>query len=52
MTGMTSALDAYGLASSVVGGFTMRPIEKVLGKLDQVKRSGKHWSARCPAHED
>ncbi len=30
----------------------MRPIEQVLGKLDQVKRSGRGSTAQCPAHED
>ena len=30
----------------------MRPIEQVLGKLDQLKRSGKGSTAQCPAHED
>lgn len=29
-----------------------RPVEEVLGRLDKVRRSGKGWTARCPAHED
>jgi hypothetical protein len=28
------------------------PLETLLSKLLQVKRSGPGWSARCPAHED
>ncbi len=28
------------------------PIENVLDLLMQVQRSGKGWTARCPAHED
>ena len=28
------------------------PIELVLSKLPDVKRAGKSWSARCPAHDD
>jgi hypothetical protein len=27
-------------------------LEQILGKLDGVKKSGKEWTARCPAHED
>lgn len=30
----------------------MSPIEDVLARLEGVKRSGKGWSARCPAHDD
>jgi hypothetical protein len=30
----------------------MRPLDRVLGKLEHVKRSGKGHAARCPAHED
>ncbi|MFN7112672.1 MAG: CHC2 zinc finger domain-containing protein, partial [Brevundimonas sp.] len=28
------------------------PIDKVLERLQGVRRSGKGWVARCPAHED
>lgn len=28
------------------------PAERVLEHLDGVRRSGKGWTARCPAHED
>lgn len=52
MTGMALVLDVHGLASSVVGRFTMRPIDKVLSRLDQVKRGSKSWTAQCPTHED
>jgi len=31
---------------------TMRSIESILGSLDHVQRSGKGWTARCPAHDD
>jgi hypothetical protein len=27
-------------------------VEEFLGRLERVKRSGKGWTARCPAHED
>jgi hypothetical protein len=30
----------------------MTPVETVLAKLPDAKKSGKGWSARCPAHED
>jgi len=30
----------------------MTPVERVLAKLPGAKKSGKGWSARCPAHED
>jgi|SRR5579883_375202 len=30
----------------------MTPVELLLSKLAGVKRGGKGWSARCPAHED
>ncbi len=29
-----------------------RPLERVLERLERVRRSGKGWTARCPAHED
>lgn len=28
------------------------PLQQVLERLQGVKRSGKEWSARCPAHDD
>jgi DNA-binding transcriptional regulator YiaG len=28
------------------------PVSVVLGRLDLVRKSGKGWMARCPAHED
>jgi hypothetical protein len=31
---------------------TMQSIESILGNLDHVQRSGKRWTARCPAHDD
>ena len=30
----------------------MTPVEKLLAKLPDAKKSGTDWSARCPAHED
>lgn len=27
-------------------------IEKILDRLDGVKRAGKGWKAKCPAHDD
>ncbi len=33
-------------------GATMNPIDSVLSRLGDAKRSGKGWKARCPAHED
>ena len=29
-----------------------RPLDLVLSRLDRVRRSGKGWLARCPAHDD
>ena len=31
---------------------TDTPIEMVLSRLPDAKRSGKGWVAQCPAHED
>ena len=28
------------------------PVERVLERLERVKRSGSGWAAQCPAHED
>lgn len=30
----------------------MRPIDAVLGRFPDARKSGNGWSARCPAHED
>jgi hypothetical protein len=30
----------------------MSPVERILDKLNGVKKTGKGWSAHCPAHED
>ncbi len=30
----------------------MTPVDRVLAKLPGAKKSGKGWSARCPAHDD
>jgi hypothetical protein len=30
----------------------MTPVEKVLAKLPDARKSGQGWSARCPAHKD
>jgi hypothetical protein len=30
----------------------MTPVENLLAKLSGVRKSGKGWSARCPAHDD
>ena len=30
----------------------MNPVEMLLAKLSEAKRSGSGWSARCPAHDD
>lgn len=30
----------------------MSPVEKLLGRLDNVKACSSGWSARCPAHDD
>jgi hypothetical protein len=30
----------------------MTPVESILDKLAGVRRAGKGWSARCPAHDD
>ncbi len=29
-----------------------RPVERILAKLPDAKKSGAGWSARCPAHDD
>lgn len=31
---------------------TVAPLEIILPRLDRVRRSGKGYSAKCPAHED
>jgi putative DNA primase/helicase len=31
---------------------TVTPIETLLGRLPDARKSGNGWSARCPAHED
>ena len=28
------------------------PVERVLDRLERVRRSGRGWTARCPAHDD
>jgi hypothetical protein len=28
------------------------PVERLLSHLDKVRKSGRGWTARCPAHED
>lgn len=30
----------------------MTPTERLLERLDRVRKSGKGWTARCPAHPD
>ena len=30
----------------------MTPVERILDRLSGVKKSGKGWSAPCPAHDD
>ena len=30
----------------------MKPIDRVLGRLDKVRRVSDDWTARCPAHDD
>jgi hypothetical protein len=30
----------------------MKPIDRVLGQLDKVRKTGTGWTARCPAHDD
>jgi hypothetical protein len=30
----------------------MTPVDRILGLLQGVRKSGRGWSARCPAHED
>ncbi len=30
----------------------MKPVEKVLGRLEGVRRSNGSWKALCPAHDD
>lgn len=30
----------------------MRPIDRILERLEHPRRSGKGWAARCPAHDD
>ena len=33
-------------------GENMTPLEKILGRLDGVKKAGKGYTALCPAHDD
>jgi putative DNA primase/helicase len=30
----------------------LKPVERVLAGLDEVRASGNRWKARCPAHDD
>ena len=30
----------------------MLPVERVVGRLERVRKSGGGWTARCPAHPD
>ena len=30
----------------------MRPVESVLGRLEDVRRNGSGWQAKCPSHDD
>src|SRR5262245_31750422 len=30
----------------------MAPVERILAKLPDAKRSGNGWTARCPGHDD
>lgn len=38
--------------SSRATNATSDPTERLLSRLDRVRRCGKGWIARCPAHED
>ncbi len=35
-----------------VAGDALMKVENVLGALDKVRREGRGWMARCPAHDD
>jgi hypothetical protein len=37
---------------SRVVGTASAPVEMLLSRLDKVRRCGRGWIARCPAHED
>jgi AAA domain len=41
-----------GIGGSSERHRTLESIEKILGSLNHVQRSGKGWTARCPAHDD
>ena len=41
-----------GTASAYGTGEFTTPLETVLAKLENVKRNGHGWTARCPGHED
>jgi hypothetical protein len=48
--GNSSALSGY---RALAGKTPSRPsIDVILGRLDGVKRSGRGWVAKCPAHAD
>lgn len=32
--------------------YTNEPVERLLSRLEKVRKSGHGWTARCPAHED
>lgn len=41
--------------SACLGGRAHRttdPIDLLLGRLERVRKSGRGWTAKCPAHED
>jgi putative DNA primase/helicase len=44
--------DNLSIAGRLRRHRTMRSIESILGSLNHVKRSGKRWTALCPAHDD
>lgn len=46
-----NAALAGGAGSDSVAKYT-NPAQRILDRLDHVRKSGKGWIARCPAHED
>jgi hypothetical protein len=50
--GFAPAPGAVAMSRTELAPLPVRPIEIVLGRLDKVRKTGKGWTARCPAHED
>jgi DNA primase len=41
----------YGVKSGEAK-YTNEPVERLLSRLERVRKAGRGWTAKCPAHED